>query len=61
MSTLELSVLQSDDVKEPVLSTDIQQASPDKDTSPHGILERNFSFLSCLGMAFAMLNSWTGA
>jgi hypothetical protein len=23
-------------------------------------LERNFSFLSCLGMAFAMLNSWTG-
>lgn len=21
-------------------------------------LERNFSFLSCLGLAFAMLNSW---
>jgi len=23
-------------------------------------LERRFSFLACLGMAFIMLNSWTG-
>jgi len=23
-------------------------------------LERNFSFLSCLGLAFALINSWTG-
>lgn len=24
-------------------------------------LERRFSFMACLGMAFMMLNSWTGA
>lgn len=27
----------------------------------HGKLERNFSALSSLGLAFALLNSWTGA
>lgn len=26
-----------------------------------GQLERNFSGLACIGLAFALLNSWTGA
>lgn len=28
--------------------------------SVDGQLERNFSGLSCIGLAFALLNSWTG-
>lgn len=47
----------SDEEKEAVAAT--QQADG---TTTTGVvhLERRFSFLACLGMAFIMLNSWTG-
>jgi hypothetical protein len=58
-----------EDVKETVLTTDNAVYDDKTVFSTHVVqpvipdevpLERNFSFLSSLGLAFTLLNSWTG-
>jgi hypothetical protein len=43
----------------PITETRVDLAEPDVLHHSGGELERNFRFLDALGMAFAMLNSWT--
>jgi len=43
----------------PITETRVDLAEPDVVHHVGGELERNFRFLDALGMAFAMLNSWT--
>jgi hypothetical protein len=43
----------------PITETRVDLAEPDVIHHSGGELERNFRFLDALGMAFAMLNSWT--
>jgi hypothetical protein len=47
------------DLDAPTTATRIDLAETDAVNQAGGELERNFRFLDALGMAFAMLNSWT--
>lgn len=43
----------------PITATRVDLVEHDVGHKNGGELERNFGFLDALGMAFAMLNSWT--